>query len=166
MAEWTPEQRAMLPQLWDEGLTGTEIAFRLNKTKSQVIGLVHRMHLAPRRSPIGMKGGRQRASGTADRPKQPKPTPAKPLEAADRKPSGAPPAPAPIPKAPSAKTCQFPIGDPRKPGFHFCDMRPVMPGRPYCAAHCEIAYEILVRRPPRLDAEGKPVRRSAAFPFR
>ncbi|WP_374653150.1 GcrA family cell cycle regulator [Dongia sp.] len=51
-------------------------------------------------------------------------------------------------KAPSAprvaagagsKSCSWPVGDPKQPGFHFCgDV--AEPGRPYCAHHCTIAY--------------------------
>jgi GcrA cell cycle regulator len=52
------------------------------------------------------------------------------------------------PKAPSAprvaaqagsKSCSWPVGDPKQPGFHFCgDVAEA--GRPYCAHHCGIAY--------------------------
>ncbi|MFN4089478.1 MAG: GcrA family cell cycle regulator [Alphaproteobacteria bacterium] len=35
--------------------------------------------------------------------------------------------------------CQWPIGDPRLPEFHFCG-EPVLPGKPYCASHCAVAY--------------------------
>ena len=56
---------------------------------------------------------------------------------------------APIaPKAPAAprvaasagsKSCSWPVGDPKQPGFHFCGDA-AEPGRPYCAHHCGIAY--------------------------
>lgn len=39
-----------------------------------------------------------------------------------------------------SKRCQWPIGHPGKPGFHFCGDENVVPGKPYCAAHCRIAY--------------------------
>lgn len=39
----------------------------------------------------------------------------------------------------TATTCRWPIGDPRKPGFHFCG-RKTVPGKPYCAEHCGVAY--------------------------
>jgi GcrA cell cycle regulator len=35
--------------------------------------------------------------------------------------------------------CSWPLGEPGKPGFRFCD-EPVMPGRQYCGPHCERAY--------------------------
>jgi hypothetical protein len=36
--------------------------------------------------------------------------------------------------------CRWPIGEVGKPGFHFCCVPTVIPGKPYCAAHCAIAY--------------------------
>ncbi|WP_022729325.1 GcrA family cell cycle regulator [Fodinicurvata sediminis] len=41
--------------------------------------------------------------------------------------------------APSNRKCQWPIGDPSQPDFHFCES-PAAPGRPYCAEHCAMAY--------------------------
>ena len=35
--------------------------------------------------------------------------------------------------------CQWPIGDPRLPDFHFCG-EAALPGKPYCAHHCASAY--------------------------
>lgn len=35
--------------------------------------------------------------------------------------------------------CSWPHGDPGTPEFHFCGAKPV-PGKPYCAEHCAIAY--------------------------
>ena len=51
------------------------------------------------------------------------------------------PKPAAKPIAPSHRvsTCCWPIGDPGKPGFHFCDQVSVS-GKPYCDAHCAKAY--------------------------
>lgn len=37
------------------------------------------------------------------------------------------------------RTCQWPVGDPKEPNFHFCG-QPVEAGRPYCASHCAVAY--------------------------
>jgi GcrA cell cycle regulator len=31
------------------------------------------------------------------------------------------------------------VGEPGKPGFHFCDASAVA-GKPYCAAHAQLAY--------------------------
>jgi GcrA cell cycle regulator len=35
--------------------------------------------------------------------------------------------------------CVWPFGDPGDPDFHYCGER-AEPGRPYCAAHCAVAY--------------------------
>ena len=34
---------------------------------------------------------------------------------------------------------QWPIGDPQEKDFHFCGIKPAV-GKPYCQAHCDIAY--------------------------
>jgi GcrA cell cycle regulator len=39
----------------------------------------------------------------------------------------------------SDTTCRWPIGDPASPGFMFCGAAPFA-ARPYCLAHCRIAY--------------------------
>jgi GcrA cell cycle regulator len=38
-----------------------------------------------------------------------------------------------------SKTCSWPMGDPKQPGFHFCG-EPAEAGKPYCAHHCHLAY--------------------------
>jgi GcrA cell cycle regulator len=38
-----------------------------------------------------------------------------------------------------SKTCSWPVGDPKQPGFHFCG-EPAELGKPYCANHCHVAY--------------------------
>ncbi|MED5573985.1 MAG: GcrA family cell cycle regulator [Pseudomonadota bacterium] len=35
--------------------------------------------------------------------------------------------------------CQWPIGNPREPSFHFCG-KTAAPDRPYCEEHCAMAY--------------------------
>jgi GcrA cell cycle regulator len=37
------------------------------------------------------------------------------------------------------KSCSWPVGDPKQPGFHFCG-EPAESGRPYCPNHCHVAY--------------------------
>ena len=44
----------------------------------------------------------------------------------------------PIVGAPE-RMCQWPIGNPRDPSFHFCG-KPAAPDRPYCDEHCAMAY--------------------------
>jgi GcrA cell cycle regulator len=38
-----------------------------------------------------------------------------------------------------SKTCSWPMGDPKQPGFHFCG-EPAEIGKPYCHQHCHVAY--------------------------
>jgi GcrA cell cycle regulator len=38
-----------------------------------------------------------------------------------------------------SKTCSWPMGDPKLPGFHFCG-EPAEAGKPYCGHHCHVAY--------------------------
>ena len=52
------------------------------------------------------------------------------------------PSPIPVKKPPALfhpHTCEWPHGDPKQDGFHFCGAKPV-PGRPYCGKHCKLAY--------------------------
>ena len=43
------------------------------------------------------------------------------------------------------RPCQWPFGDPSADGFHFCGA-PVLVGKPYCPAHCDLAYVRADRR--------------------
>jgi GcrA cell cycle regulator len=45
-------------------------------------------------------------------------------------------APAPVTRV---SACCWPVGEPGKPGFHFCDAVAVA-GKPYCAEHAQLAY--------------------------
>jgi GcrA cell cycle regulator len=38
--------------------------------------------------------------------------------------------------------CRWPIGEPRTPGFRFCEKADVVAGKPYCAEHCARAYTV------------------------
>lgn len=38
-----------------------------------------------------------------------------------------------------ANMCSWPIGNPGEETFHFCGEQSI-PGKPYCAAHCSVAY--------------------------
>jgi len=112
--EWSEARVAMLKALWSKGRTASQIADELGDvTRNAVIGKVHRLGLRSRPSPIRREQGRAR-------------TPApKPVESR--------------PKRVSERECHWPIGHPREQGFHFCGA-PAEPDRPYCAAHCAVAY--------------------------
>lgn len=44
------------------------------------------------------------------------------------------------------RTCCWPIGEPGTPNFRFCGAVELIPGRPYCLDHCNMAYAPMVRR--------------------
>jgi len=50
------------------------------------------------------------------------------------------PIPCNEPESARTKSCQWPIGDPGRRDFHFCESETVVPGKPYCPDHCAAAY--------------------------
>jgi GcrA cell cycle regulator len=136
--EWTEEVIIKLRSLWSDGLSTAEIGRRLSISKNAVVGKAHRLNLPPRPSPI-----RRAGEGAPPRPVAPRraqgPT-LPPLSAA----IGAPvPVLRPIMQSPKqtlrASPCCWPIGEPGRPSFHFCNANSV-PGKPYCEPHAAIAY--------------------------
>jgi GcrA cell cycle regulator len=115
---WTDADVEQLRALWHEGRSAKIIGEMMARTKNAVVGKVHRLRLPPR----------------APRP-QPKPEAA---ETAPEAPAPAPepqPAPPPLPRV-RRGSCQWPIGEPREPGFRFCgDALSPDTRLPYCAAH-------------------------------
>jgi GcrA cell cycle regulator len=139
--EWTEETISLLRSFWEEGLPTAEIGRRLGITKNAVIGKAHRLVLPPRPSPIpAMRAAEATESGHSPAP----PLVRKTSPSAPRAPlsRGLPPQRETAPQPPffrRAQCCCWPLGEPGKPGFHFCDA-PALPTKPYCAAHAEIAY--------------------------
>ncbi|MEL0091132.1 MAG: GcrA family cell cycle regulator [Rhodospirillales bacterium] len=139
---WTPDRIKELEKLWAEGLSTAEIGRRLGVSKNAVVGKAHRLSLPGRQSPIDRKR-RTTARRVTPRAK-PDSAPRKPTVSAEQKPLATEKSPHPPPtlakshnhKGPS---CQWPFGDPKLPGFHFCGA-PSEPGKPYCSQHCAIAY--------------------------
>ena len=141
--EWTNERVEELRRLWGQGQTASRIADLLGGvTRNAVIGKAHRLALNGRPSPI------RRDENTASRPapiaRASTPAPMK----AEIPPAEAVPSPV-LPKATTGqakapqgggRSCSWPVGDPKQPGFHFCGSE-VVPGRPYCASHCGLAYQ-------------------------
>ncbi len=135
--QWTEDAVERLRRRWAEGVSTAAIGRELGVSKNAVIGKARRLRLANRPSPI--------------RPAKPKPDP------------GPPPRPVPpsrpvrlLPPGPAAAEpdrrlaampagaadaapCRWPIGEPGTAGFRFCDAA-ALGGKPYCAAHCAIAY--------------------------
>jgi len=136
--EWTDETIAKLRALWTEGLSTAEIGRRLNISKNAVVGKAHRLNLPPRPSPIRRHEGdaapRQAAPKRTQGPTLP------PLAASMGAPMPALRAIMPAQKFTQRATpCCWPIGEPGKPSFHFCNAGAVA-GKPYCEEHAAIAY--------------------------
>ena len=153
---WTEKLILDLRRLWDAGHPTAEIGRRLGITKNAVVGKAHRLDLPHRPSPI------RRGEGPTQ-PRAPKPKvvpPTRPLPAAPAQavpvqvaPS-LPRMPRPTPAMPSrrgnSQPCCWPLGEPGRPGFRFCDA-PVDGGKPYCAEHRALAYV----KPKRAEAENQ-----------
>ncbi len=138
---WTDERVEKLRELWDKGLSASQIATALAEgvTRNAVIGKAHRMNLASRPSPVKS---------------DPKKKAAKPAE------KKAAPAKA---KAPTGKIslleltermCKWPIGHPGEVDFHFCG-KPSAQNFPYCPEHCAQAYQVQQPRRDRRTNRGR-----------
>ena len=115
---WTEERLEMLRGYWDEGLSISQIGERLGVTRNAVAGKAHRLNLRKRQSPIARK------------PKEVV-EPAKPRDL-------------PLRLALrgihwSRSKCVWPTGDPKTIEFSFCG-KSIVPGKPYCSKHCDLAY--------------------------
>ncbi|OYV34432.1 MAG: GcrA cell cycle regulator [Acidocella sp. 20-61-6] len=129
---------AKLRTLWADGLSTAEIGRRLNISKNAVVGKAHRLNLPPRPSPIRRHDGQTAPRAAA--PKRAQGPTLPPLSAAMNPPMPALRAIMPSPKhSQRATPCCWPIGEPGKPSFHFCNASAVA-GKPYCEEHAAIAY--------------------------
>jgi GcrA cell cycle regulator len=165
--EWTEQRIEVLRKLWGQGQTASQIAAILGGiTRNAVIGKAHRLGLTGRPSPIKREAGaspqpRRRTAAAPSRrlpgSGQPGGLHGQPLPQTHGASQAAlapqqarvqmpiPPAPPPARPAPRAsahvgsKTCSWPMGDPKQPGFHFCG-EPAEMGKPYCHQHCHVAY--------------------------
>jgi len=157
---WTDDDDERLTALWDEGLTSTAIARRMATTKGSILGRAHRLELAKRPNP-SKPAPDANAARAAERLREmtrrlakaatPLPAQAAPAPAAIQRPPEpeTPPAPILAPPEPmpsctiqpisGARECQWPIGHPKAATFRFCNAA-AEPAKPYCLAHCRIAY--------------------------
>jgi GcrA cell cycle regulator len=137
--EWTDEAIGKLRALWAEGLSTAEIGRRLNISKNAVVGKAHRLSLPPRPSPIRRNEGAT-ATPRTQTPKRAQGPTLPPLSASMSAPMPGLRAIMPAPKySQRATPCCWPIGEPGKPSFHFCNAA-ASAGKPYCEAHAAIAY--------------------------
>jgi len=157
---WTDERIDQLKQLWEAGLTASQIADKLGGglSRNAVIGKAHRLGLKSRPSPV--KSGEGGTAPEAADAAEPAPVVAAAAPVAAETPRPKPAAPrAAAPAAGSGKTslldlndkiCKWPIGHPGEADFHFCG-KPAQAGFPYCGEHCAVAYQAQL---PRRDRPG------------
>ena len=131
---WTDDRVEKLRELWDKGLSASQIAKELAEgvTRNAVIGKAHRMGLASRPSPVKADPAKRAAAAAAKK----KAAPAKKEKAKTAPATG---------KVTildlTESMCKWPIGHPGEPNFHFCG-KPSQPTFPYCANHCLEAYQV------------------------
>jgi len=149
--------------LWASGQPTKTIGETLGKTKNSIIGMAHRMSLAPRKTRTQRQYGERaykpspvHAEGIVRRTKSLKKRvliyragiAVKLLP--DTKPQRIV-APYVGDKNMSfmdlgPRNCRWPVGDPKDAGFHFCGADKPLGGQSYCAYHMGLAYEPFVRR--------------------
>ena len=120
---WDKKNLERLKKLWDEGLPITKIGLELGVSRNSIAGKAHRLGLPKRNSPIS-KSGEPRKNISISNFETSKELPLKILLREVEW---------------SRNRCCWPIGDPKLPGFSFCGTS-IMPGRPYCEEHSNLAY--------------------------
>tara|TARA_B100001093_G_C26591284_1_gene911617 strand:- start:137 stop:535 length:399 start_codon:yes stop_codon:yes gene_type:complete len=120
---WDEKKLQKLKILWDEGLPITKIGLELGVSRNAIAGKAHRLGLPKRNSPIS-KSGDPRKNQDASNFETARELPLKILLREVEW---------------SRNRCCWPIGDPKLPGFAFCGTS-ILPGRPYCEKHSNLAY--------------------------
>ena len=149
--EWTDEIVARLRELWAQGLSTAEIGRQLNVTKNAVVGKAHRLGLDETKSQknaISKKDESKKNKTVTQTVIESKEINAvkdesvkEKLEVRTKKPKKLEfISPKELPSyRKSNSECCWPIGDPGEKDFHFCKA-PIVPGKPYCLEHVQIAY--------------------------
>ena len=153
-AGWTEERVNILKHMWAAGDSCQVIADELGGiTRCAVIGKVHRLGLAERETKHAVSGRWQGHQPKRIRTAKPKTT------MRISKKNGSEPIlidevmidmileedkNIPLEQRKkllqlTAKTCHFPVGDPREEGFFFCGAEP-LEDQPYCGRHCSVAF--------------------------
>jgi len=137
---WNQQKVDDLKKLWNEGVATSRIGEQLGFTKNAVIGKAFRLGLERRQnSRKKTTQSHQVSSATMYRESisstQPsvKKEPTRRREKFSFKKS--------IVGTGNFKSCQWPIGDPLKEGFHYCGAQNI-PTKPYCIDHYKKAYNV------------------------
>jgi GcrA cell cycle regulator len=147
--DWTDEEKTRLRELWSGPSSSGAIALLMHRSKNAVVGMVHRLGLPGRPSPI--KGHRTTPAQRLPHSKPPVLTlpvlpsmvpvvPATVVAQRERQtPTPEPPPKPTVFKPRACGLCCWPVGEPGTRGFHFCEAG-TLPGKPYCAEHARLAY--------------------------
>lgn len=143
---WNDERVELLKKLWGAGKTAAEIAQQLgeNITRNAVIGKAHRLGLSGRASPIQRKSKKTQANTPSPKPKVGTQAHEEQVRLHEKANEPRPDGGVSLMEL-KDRMCHWPIGDPKKSGFHFCGARGV-PGLPYCGEHAAIAYQSSAKR--------------------
>lgn len=154
---WTDERIALLRELWDKGLSASQIATELGGvTRNAVIGKAHRMGLSSRPSPVKGEQTKQAAAVATAAPAAARP--AAPRKQVEKKATKQKVTLLDL----TDRMCKWPSGHPGDADFHFCG-KTAEAGLPYCAEHCAQAYQVQTSRRDRRSTNqrrvmGTPVR--------
>lgn len=138
---WNQQKVDDLKKLWNEGVATSRIGEQLGFTKNAVIGKAFRLGLERRQnsrkktshSTSLSPNTLYRESSTSSSSLTVKKEPVRRREKFSFKKS--------IVGTGSFKSCQWPIGDPLKEGFHYCGCQNI-PTKPYCIDHYKKAYNV------------------------
>ena len=154
---WTKMRIAELRRLWASGMTASAIAEKLDLvSRNAVLGKVARLGLPSRRDSISRSKPKRSPTAFGGIYEKKISSPGKTTEKTTGNCSEVKPAPIRANEvAPEDKNiplhqrktiftleknnCRWPIGDPRKPDFHFCGGE-IVQGLPYCVDHCRRSY--------------------------
>ncbi len=114
---WDDAMIESLKTLWESDLSTAAIGRELGVSKNSVCGKAFRLGLASRASPVRTKGS------SRTKPQKNRVKDCRIFSVVDLR----------------ANMCRWPEGHPDQDGFNFC-AKPVVQGKPYCEAHCAIAY--------------------------
>lgn len=157
--EWSDDDIAHVARLLAEGRSASEIGRELDRSRSAVIGIIHRRKELREMKERPRSTSHTKKLGTTYKTRSDKGTKraARPAPVAKVKPV-AEVVPLPAPVSPAAydatcpgvtlleltsKTCRWPLGDPREESFRFCG-HVSLESRPYCAHHTERASQKIV----------------------
>lgn len=142
MSGWSEDDIETMTRMWADGYTGTQIGTKVHRSRSAVLGMVHRLRLPPRVNPQRKEISRSLEKRTR-----------RVRRAALRivtAPQKAAPFQSDPPKLPEARmvslmaleenACRFPMGDPKQPGFGFCGVEKRW-GSSYCEFHHRLCWE-------------------------